>query len=58
MTQLYNFLPIMNTMKMYKKKKNYRLHDAMNNLNKNKKQNRNYRNTHIPLRLIRLKNII
>jgi len=32
MKQLYNFLPKMNTMKMYKKKKNYRLHDVMNNL--------------------------
>jgi len=33
MTQLYDFLPRMNTMKTYKKKeKNYRLHDAMNNL--------------------------
>jgi len=33
MTQLYNFLPRIDTMKMYKEKeKNYRLHDAMNNL--------------------------
>jgi len=32
MTQLYNFLPRTSTMKIYKKKKNYKLHDVMNNL--------------------------